>query len=68
MTGKRKACCEAEQIMQDQVRINSELRGEGLTVKKAKRGISYQHHWEPESGHSSKHRSAPGRPLTAIIN
>ena len=29
MIRKWKTCCKAEQIMQDQVRIKSELRGEG---------------------------------------
>ena len=41
--------------------IKSELRGEELKVKKAKVGITYQHHRVPESRHCSEHRSTLGR-------
>lgn len=41
--------------------VKSELRGEEPPVKKAKVGITYQHHRVPESRHCSEHRSTLGR-------
>lgn len=59
MIGNRRHVVEG--IIQDQVWVKSELRGEEPWVKKAKVGITYQHHRVPESRHCSEHRSTLGR-------
>lgn len=62
MIGRRRHA-KKQEIIQDQVQLtwlDSEHRGKESSEKKGKMGIANQYYRVPETGHHSKHRSAPG--------